>query len=63
MINNRTKARGCPKCILWGTSAEEIRLRHELVAAGVPIEVEHKVVYPDTGRPLNATWSCPPGTW
>ena len=61
MINNRTKARGCPKCILWGTSAEEIRLRHELVAAGVPIEVEHTVVYPDTGRPLNCDMVVP--TW
>jgi Probable Zinc-ribbon domain len=61
MIKNRTKARGCPNCILWGTSAEEIRLRHELVAAGVPIEVEHKVVYPDTGRPLNCDMVVP--TW
>jgi rubrerythrin len=59
MINNRTKARGCPKCILWGTSVEEIRLRHELVAAGVPIEVEHTVIYPLTGRPLNCDMVVP----
>lgn len=37
-INNRVRAPGCPKCILWGTSVEEIRLRHELIAAGVPID-------------------------
>jgi predicted metal-binding protein len=37
-INNRVKAPGCPKCILWGTSVEEIRLRHELIAAGVPVD-------------------------
>ncbi len=61
MINNRTKARGCPKCILWGTSAEEIRLRHELTAAGVPIEVEHTVIRPPKGRPLNCDMVAP--TW
>lgn len=61
MINNRTKARGCPKCILWGTSAEEIRLRHELTAAGVPIEVEHTVIHPPAGRPLNCDMVIP--TW
>ncbi|WP_235632199.1 zinc-ribbon domain-containing protein [Mycolicibacterium rutilum] len=60
MINNRTKARGCPKCILWGTSAEEIRLRHELVAAGVPIDVEHSMIYPPRGRPLNCDMVAPP---
>ena len=27
-----------PECILWGTSVEEIRLRHELIAAGVPVD-------------------------
>jgi transposase-like protein len=59
MINNRSKARGCPKCILWGTSAEEIRLRHELTAAGVPIEVEHTVIYPQRGRPLNCDMVVP----
>lgn len=59
MINNRTKARGCPKCILWGTSAEEIRLRHELTAAGVPIEVEHTVIRPPNGRPLNCDMVIP----
>lgn len=36
---NRTRRRapGCRKCGIWGTSTEEIRLRHELVAAGVPV--------------------------
>jgi class 3 adenylate cyclase/rubrerythrin len=41
-INNRHKA-GCPKCKLWGTSAEEIRLRYELMAAGVPIDRSQEV--------------------
>lgn len=59
MINNRTKARGCPKCILWGTSAEEIRLRHELTAAGVPIEVAHQVIHSPKGRPLNCDMVIP----
>lgn len=64
MINNRTKARGgCPKCILWGgTSAEEIRLRHELVAAGVPIDVEHSMIYRRGGAGRStATWLRPRG--
>lgn len=62
MINNRTKARGCPRCILWGTSAEEIRLRHELLAAGVPIEVERAVITPRRAGRSTATWLCLHGT-
>lgn len=51
-INNRIKARGCPKCILWGTSVEEIRLRHELMAAGVPVAPDYRIAHPKTGRAL-----------
>ncbi|MGH3726492.1 MAG: zinc-ribbon domain-containing protein [Mycobacterium sp.] len=59
MINNRTKARGCPKCIFWGTSVEEIRLRHELLAVGVPIEVEHAAIPSPEGRPLSCDMVVP----
>jgi transposase-like protein len=57
MINNRRKARGCPKCTLWGTSVEEIRLRHELLGAGVPIDPNHEVL-PETGRALQCDMLC-----
>jgi predicted nucleic acid-binding Zn-ribbon protein len=59
VINNRTKARGCPKCILWGTSVEEIRLRHELAAAGVPIDADHPVINPITGKTLQCDMVVP----
>lgn len=52
MVNNRSKGSGCPQCILWGTSVEEIRLRHELLAAGVPIDVTHDIHHAVTGRKL-----------
>jgi hypothetical protein len=59
MINNRVKARGCPQCTLWGTSVEEIRLRHELQAAGVPIDASHEVIQTGTGRNLLCDMICP----
>ena len=58
MINNRRKARGCPQCTLWGTSVEEIRLRHELLAAGVPIDPNHEVVHEASGRVLQCDMLC-----
>ncbi|WP_448412428.1 zinc-ribbon domain-containing protein [Mycolicibacterium sp. XJ652] len=58
MINNRRKARGCPKCTLWGTSVEEIRLRHELLAAGVPIDPNHEVVHKKSRRALKCDMMC-----
>ena len=58
MINNRRKARGCPKCTLWGTSVEEIRLRHELLAAGVPIDPNHEVIHEASGRVLQCDMVC-----
>ena len=42
----------CPQCTLWGTSVEEIRLRHELLAAGVPIDATHEVIHAATGKVL-----------
>ncbi|ULP49235.1 zinc-ribbon domain-containing protein [Mycolicibacter virginiensis] len=61
MINNRRKARGCPKCTLWGTSVEEIRMRHELLAAGVPIDPNHEVIHEASGRVLQCDMVC--STW
>ncbi len=58
MINNRRRARGCPKCTLWGTSVEEIRLRHELLAAGVPIDPDHEVALRAAGRALQCDMLC-----
>jgi predicted metal-binding protein len=58
MINNRRKARGCPQCTLWGTSVEEIRLRHELLAAGVPIDPNHEVIHEASGRVLQCDMLC-----
>jgi hypothetical protein len=58
MINNRRKAPGCPQCTLWGTSVEEIRLRHELLAAGVPIDSNHEVVHEASGRVLQCDMLC-----
>jgi predicted nucleic acid-binding Zn-ribbon protein len=58
MINNRSKARGCPQCTLWGTSVEEIRLRHELLAAGVPIDANHEVVHAESGKVLQCDMLC-----
>lgn len=39
----------CPKCTLWGTSEREIRLAHELQAAGCPIDHDHPPI-PVAGR-------------
>lgn len=58
MINNRRKARGCPKCTLWGTSVEEIRLRYELLAAGVPVDPDHEVIRETSGRVLQCDMVC-----
>jgi hypothetical protein len=61
IISNRVKARGCPQCILWGTSVEEIRLRHELLASGVPIDATREVVHAATGKVLRCDMICT--TW
>ena len=58
-VHNRVKARGCPQCTLWGTSVEEIRLRHELQAAGVPIDAEHEVIQTAAGKKLLCDMICP----
>lgn len=58
---NRTRRRtpGCNDCGLWGTSVEEIRLRHELLAAGVPASNSPVEVGKfKNGRPLSCDIVC-----
>ncbi|WP_420063503.1 zinc-ribbon domain-containing protein, partial [Mycobacteroides chelonae] len=50
---------GCPNCLQWGTSADEIRLRCELEAAGFPIDnSERPEKYPN-GRNIQCDMVCP----
>lgn len=42
-------ASSCPKCSMWGTSASQIRIAYELLAAGIPIVLDHAAI-PVTGR-------------
>ena len=62
-INQRshsTKGSGCPGCRLWGTSGEEIKLRCELIAAGVPLDpVKRKVRLESPARSYNCDMLCP----
>lgn len=55
-IKNRTKelGSGCPGCRTWGTSQEEIRLAHELEAAGCPVLHDHERISVEGRRPVNA---------
>lgn len=50
-VFNRSGSRitSCPTCTMWGTSAAQIRIAHELIAAGIPIVLDHPKV-PVTGR-------------
>jgi hypothetical protein len=58
IIANRVKARGCPQCGLWGTSVEEIRLRHELQAAGVPIDATYEVIHAAARKVFQCDMVC-----
>jgi rubrerythrin len=53
-VSNRARGSGCRFCSLWGTSAQEIRLRHELEAAGCPVAHEHSVIDVVGRRPVEA---------
>lgn len=44
----------CPSCSLWGTSEQEIRLTHELEAAGCPIDHDHPAIPVAGRRPVRA---------
>lgn len=52
---------GCPRCSMWGTSAQEIRLRHELAAAGCPVEHPYPPIEVSGRRPVKGDVVCP--TW
>ena len=52
---------GCPRCSMWGTSAQEIRLRHELAAAGCPVEHPYPPIEVAGRRPVKGDIVCP--TW
>lgn len=45
-IGNRTRGHGCPECACYATSMEEIRLRCELAAVGLPIDETRKIRLP-----------------
>ncbi|WP_156042480.1 zinc-ribbon domain-containing protein [Rhodococcus sp. UNC363MFTsu5.1] len=55
-ITNRSgsNASSCPTCTMWGTSATQIRLTYELIAAGVPIDPEHPKIPVNGRRPVSA---------
>ncbi|WP_460727172.1 zinc-ribbon domain-containing protein [Nocardia heshunensis] len=59
--NNRTKPKpsGCPKCILYGTSETEIRLRFELAAVGCPVDMNLSEIPVSGRRPVRADISIP----
>ena len=59
MIQQPRQSAGCPQCTLWGTSVEEIRLRHELQAAGVPIDPAHEAIQTAAGKRLLCDMICP----
>ncbi len=55
-LANRTGARGsaCPTCTMWGTSATQIRIAYELIAAGVPVVLDHPRIPVSGRRPVAA---------
>lgn len=62
LVTDRTKnGSGCPRCILHGTSVQEIRLSFELAALGVPIHVGYPPIPVVARRPVRADIVVP--TW
>ncbi|MGL6235593.1 MAG: zinc-ribbon domain-containing protein [Segniliparus sp.] len=55
---SRSNGSRCPHCQLWNTSAEEIRLKCELSAAGVPFDLSNSVQIPSQARPLLCDMVC-----
>src|SRR6478736_4190219 len=51
---NGPRASGCPTCTMWGTSATQIRIAYELVAAGVPVVLDHPKIAVTGRRPVAA---------
>jgi hypothetical protein len=50
-VSNRSGSEdsSCPTCVMWGTSASQIRLAYELRAAGIPVVLDHPKI-PVVGR-------------
>lgn len=55
-ITNRAKPNGsgCTQCRTWGTSQQQIRLAHELEAAGCPVQHDHPRIPVEGRAPVNA---------
>jgi transposase-like protein len=51
---NGPKASACPTCTMWGTSATQVRIAYELVAAGVPVVLDHPKIAVTGRRPVAA---------
>lgn len=55
-LANRNGVRGsaCPTCTMWGTSATQIRIAYEMMAAGVPVSLGHPKIVVSGRRPVAA---------
>jgi hypothetical protein len=53
-VTHRAKGQRCPRCLLWGTSAQQIRLAAELTALGVPVSARHNPIEVGGRRPVRA---------
>jgi transcription elongation factor Elf1 len=51
-ITHRARGRHCPQCLLWGTSAQQIRLAAELTALGLPVSARHSPIEVTGRRPV-----------
>ncbi|WP_416046467.1 zinc-ribbon domain-containing protein [Mycobacterium intracellulare] len=51
---NGSTASTCPTCTMWGTSASQIRIAYELIAAGVPVVLDHPRIPVSGRRPVAA---------
>ena len=51
---NGPSASACPKCTMWGTSATQIRLAHELAATGIAVDFDYPRIPVAGRRPVAA---------
>jgi DNA-directed RNA polymerase subunit RPC12/RpoP len=51
-VAQRARGRRCPHCLLWGTSAQQIRLAAELIALGLPVSAGHRPIEVTGRRPV-----------
>ncbi len=52
VIAHRARGRRCPDCLLWATSAQQIRLAAELTALGLPVSARHNPIEVTGRRPV-----------